>query len=152
MNIFPLDHLHYESFHPEKNDGPDVVEIVEFMKLARKELDASKLLCRDKIEEARLIDDERRFAYGEDMVNFYYHLVRTALFHRNAQKALAKHEFSEAKIFAEKLRNITDLVGPLPGKTKGDANASDGYEAAQVSNEYEYFKKMNDQEVISVKK
>ena len=144
MNIFPLDHLHYESYHPAQNDGPDVVEMVELMKQARKELDAAKLLCRDKTEEARLIDDERRFAYGEDMVNFYYHLVRTALFHRNAQTASAKHEFSKAKIFADKLRNITDLVGPMPGKPKGDANASDGFEAAQVANEYEYFRKKYD--------
>jgi hypothetical protein len=145
MNIFPLDHLHYEAYHPAINDGPDVVEIVDLMKQARKELDAAMLQCKDKTEEARLIEDEKRFSYGEDMVNFYYHLIRTALFHRAAEVASAKQEFQKAKYLAEKLRNTTDVVAPLPGTGRGgDANAANGFEAAQVDNEYEYFRKKYD--------
>ena len=143
MNIFPLDHLHYEVYHPEKNDGPDVVEMVDLMKQARTEIDAAMLQCRDKTEESRLIDDEKRFEYGEATIYFYYHLIRTALLHRNTEEASAKQEFTRVKEFADKLRNIKDMVAPLPNTGRGgDANAADGFEAAQVNAEYEYFRKM----------
>jgi hypothetical protein len=144
VNIFPLDHLHYEAFHPEKNDGPDVVEIVELMKQARAEIDASMLQCKDKTEEARLIEDERRFVYGEDMIYFYYHLIRTALLHRNAEVASAKLEFAKVREYAEKLFNIKDMVAPLPNHSKGDANSPDGFEATQATREYDYFSKKYD--------
>jgi len=140
MEIFPLDHLHYESHHPELNDGPDVVEIVDEMRLARREIDAALLQCSDKTEQARLIDDERRFAYGEAIVYFYYHLVRTALFHRKNETSLAKHEFINVERYASILRNITDLVAPLPGANSGDANAKNGMEASQAEDVYKYFK------------
>ena len=112
MNIFPLDHLHYDVFHPEKNDGPDVVEMVDLMKQARTELDAAMLQCKDKTEEARLIEDAKRFEYGEATINFYYYLVRTALLHRNAEEASAKQEFIKAKYLADKLRTMKDVVAP----------------------------------------
>jgi hypothetical protein len=144
VNIFPLDHLHYESYLPAKNDGQDVLDIMEDMKLARREIDASMLLCKNKIEESRLIDDERRFAYCEDMVNFYYHLIRIALFQRNGLTASAKQEFGKAKEYSERLKNITDLVGPIPGKGKGDANATDGLDATQAMDVFQYFQKKYD--------
>lgn len=144
VNIFPLDHLHYESFHPEKNDGADVLDIVESMRQARIELDASLLQCKDKTEELRLIDDERRFEYCEDMVAFYYHLIRTALFHRKAEISSAKAEFKKVKEYAEKLKNTKDVVAPAPGKGRGDANASDGFEATQAADVYQYFLKKYD--------
>ena len=145
MNIFPLDHLHYDVYHPEQNDGPDVVEMVDLMRKARTELDAAMLACKDRTEEARLLEDEKRFEYGEDTFNFYYHLVRTALFHRNAESASAKQEFGKAKMYADRLRNIKDMVAPLPNTGRGgDANAADGFEAAQVNAEYEYFRNKYD--------
>ncbi len=144
VNIFPLDHLHYETYHPEKNDAADVVDIVEYMNLARKELDASLLQCKDKTEEARLLEDARRFEYCEDMVGFYYHLIRTALFHRKGEVHLAKEEFKKVKDFGERLKNIKDMVAPIDGKGKGDANASDGFEATQATDVYQYFQKKYD--------
>jgi len=94
----------------------------------------------DKNEKARIIDDDRRFTYGEAMVYFYYHLVRTALFHRNSDAVMAKHEFLNVEKYAEILRNIIDLVAPIPGFPGGDANAKDGMEASQAENVYNYFK------------
>jgi hypothetical protein len=78
------------------------------------------------------------------MVGFYYHLIRTALFHRNALVSSAKEEFKKAKEFAEMLRNVKDVVAPLPGKGKGDANAADGFEASQAADVFDYFKKKYD--------
>jgi hypothetical protein len=138
--IFPLRHLRYDSYHPETDDGQDVVEIVDWMRLARKELDAALVDCRDEIEEARLIEDDRRFEYGEAMVFFYYHLVRTALFHRRHEAALARREFRRVEEYAGKLRGITDLVAPLENRSSGDANAKNGFEATQAENAYNFFK------------
>ena len=137
--IFPLRHLRYEAYHPETDDGPDVVEIVEAMRLARKELDAALLACADETEGARLLEDDRRFQYGEAMVCFYYHLVRTALLHRSHQAALARREFQRLEEYAGKLRAVTDLVAPLEGRASGDANAADGFEATQAENVYRFF-------------
>jgi hypothetical protein len=145
MNIFPLDHLHYDVYHPEKNDGPDVVEMVDLMKKARTELDAAMLQCKNKTEEARLNEDAKRFEYGEATIDFYNYLVRTALLHRSGEEASAKLEFKKAKYLADKLRNMTDVVAPLSGTGRGgDANAANGFEAAQVDAEYEYFRKKYD--------
>ena len=140
LEIFPMDHLHYESHHPLLNDAPDIVDMINELRLARKEIDMAILKCKDKKEKARLIDDDRRFTYGEAMVYFYYHLVRTALFHRNSDAVMAKHEFLNVEKYAEILRNITDLVAPIPGFSGGDANAKDGMEASQTENVYNYFK------------
>jgi hypothetical protein len=140
QEIFTLDHLHYEAYHPELNDGLDVVEMIDELGLVRKGIDAALLQCTDKTVQARLIDDDRRIAYGEAMVYFYYHLIRTALLHRRSEVDLARHEFQEVERYAEILRNITDLVAPKPGFSSGDANAKDGMEATQAVNVYNYFR------------
>ena len=78
------------------------------------------------------------------MVNFYYHLIRTALFHRSSMTASAKQEFAKAKEYGDRLKNIKDLVAPIPGKGKGDANASDGLDASQATDVFQYFQKKYD--------
>ena len=110
------------------------------MRLARKEIDAALIQCEDETEQARLIEDDRRFEYGEDMVYFYYHLVRTALLHRSNKKVMAAHEFLYVEKYAEKLRSITDLVSALPNRSSGDANAKNGFEATQAAKIYDFFK------------
>jgi hypothetical protein len=140
LEIFTMDHLHYEEYHPELNDGLDVVEMIDELGLVRKGIDAALLQCTDKTVQSRLIDDDRRIAYGEATVYFYYHLVRTALLHRRSEVDLARHEFLEVERYAEILRNITDLVAPIPGFSGGDANAKDGLEATQAVDVYTYFK------------
>lgn len=138
--IFARDHLHYEPYHPELNDGLDIVEMIDELGYARKAIDEALLRCTDKTEQSRLIDDDRRFAYGEAMVQFYYRLIRTALSHRHAETIMAKHEFRKVEKYAETLRHVTDLVAPLPGFASGDANSANGLEASQAVRVYNYFK------------
>jgi hypothetical protein len=143
LKIFSMDHLHYEAYHPVLNDGLDIVEMIDELGLVRKEIDEAMLTCTDKTVQARVIDDDRRIAYGEAMVYFYYHLVRTAMFHRNSEIIMAKHEFMNVEKYAEMLRNVTDLVAPMPGFAgggDGSANAKDGLEATQAVDVYQYFK------------
>ena len=134
--MFPLDHLQYDTHHSTLNDGPDIVEIVEAMQNARRALDDALLTCRDAAERDRLLLAERRFAYGEAMVDFYYHLVRTALFHRRGDEALARYEFAYVERMADRLRQVKDLIQVA----SSHANAEDGLIASQAEKAYEFFK------------
>jgi len=135
--LFPLDHLRYYPHHPARNDGPDLVEMIDAMHRARREIDAALVECTDATERARLLEDERRFAYGETMFLFYYHLVRLTMFHNRNEEALARREFVRLEQFAERLRTITDLVQVA----STHANAENGLVASQVASAYDFFRK-----------
>ncbi len=133
--IFSLDHLHYEPFHPVLNDGLDVVEMLDEFQQARKYLDQAMLICNDSLERQRLLEDERRFAYGEDMMEFHYHIIRTALLHQQHKPEMARHEFQAVATYAEKLKGITDLIQV---SSVGSA-IKNGYEATYLTMVYDYF-------------
>ena len=137
-DMFSLEHLHYDTYHPALNDGPDIVDMVDAMRRARKEIDASLMQCTDETERKRLLEDERRFAYGEAMVFFYYHLVRTAIFYHRNNDAMAKHELGYVEQFVDRLKEVTNLVHV----SSSHANAKDGFEATKAVNIYNFFKKM----------
>jgi len=132
-----MDHLHYETFHPTLNGAPDVVDIIELMRLARQDIDAAMMECKDPTERLRLLEDERRFAYGEAMFGFLYHLVRISLFDQRGEEAAARREFVAVERMAERLRGVVDLVQVA----YRHANAKDGLEASQAAPAYEAFKK-----------
>ncbi len=136
-SLFVLDHLHYEPYRPVLNDAPDMVEIVAAMNQARRAIDDALLECTDAAERARLIDDERRFAYGEAMVRFLYHLARIQILDQRGDEALARHEFASVEREAERLRQVVDLVQVA----YRHANAKDGLEASQAAPAYEFYKK-----------
>ncbi|MBW8039811.1 MAG: DUF4838 domain-containing protein [Planctomycetes bacterium] len=137
FELFPTKHLRYESYHPVTNDGPDIVEMMESMRLARGKINAALSACTDPVEKVRLVEDERRFAYGETMYKFYYHLLRTTMFHRKGDKELARREFIEVDRQADILRGIVDLVNV----TFRHASAKNGYEASYLQAAYELYKK-----------
>ena len=66
-----------------------------------------------------------RFEFGEMIVFFYYHLVRTTIFHREEKDDLAKEEFGHVKDFAKRLENITDIVNVA----SSHGNAINGFKA-----------------------
>ncbi|MBI4580345.1 MAG: DUF4838 domain-containing protein [Planctomycetes bacterium] len=136
-DIFPLDHLHYERFTPTLNDAPDAVEIIEAMRRARQDIDDSLMECRDAIERARLLEDERRFAYGEAMFGFLYHLARNMTFHHRGDEILARREFLEVERMADRLRGVVDLVQVA----YRHANAKNGLDASQAEPAYDFLKK-----------
>jgi len=135
--VFPLDHFHYEPYHPLLNDGPDLVEMVDYMSQARQALDEALIKCNDETEQVRLLEDERRFAYGEDMIMFIYHLVRTDTFIRRSDIANARVDFAEVEKYAKKLEAITDLTMVA----SSHANAKNGLIATGMMNIFEDFKK-----------
>lgn len=134
--LFPNEHFQYEASHPEKNDALDLVEIVKEIQLAREQIDAAMLECSDDVEQKRLLEDERRFFYGESMVNFFYHMYRTAMFHKRNEEALARREFIYVEQMAQRLKTVTDFVHVA----SSDSSAKDGFEAVMVTKGYEFLK------------
>ncbi len=134
--VFAHGHNYYETRHPLTNDGADIVEMTEGFARARRALDAALASCRDETERARLVEDERRFAYGELMAGFHYHLYRTASFYRNGSAEPARLEFGKLDRIAGQLKEITDLVGV----SSSHANASDGLDATMAADLVEFFR------------
>ena len=134
--IFPAKHFHYEPYFPKTNDGTDLPEMKEYMLAARKDIDAALLKCTDKTEKSRLLEDERRFAYGEAMFFFHYHLFCTAMFFQNHNDDTARSEFARLEQYAEKLRGITELVQV----SATHANAENGLAATQAEDLYKFFR------------
>jgi hypothetical protein len=124
---FAMKHFHYEPYHPPTDDGPDLLEIIESLRLARNDIDAALLECKDTVERGRLLADERRFAYGEDMVSFLYHTARTVMFEKAGNDPMARREFEKVEHAAGDLRRygrnfIETFICP-----------DGGFEAAQLS-------------------
>ena len=136
-DLFPMDHLRYAPHHPEINDAPDVVEIIEAMNHARRALDDALFACTDPTELQRLIEDERRFEYGDAMFRFLYHMSRNMIVHHRGDEALARHEFLRVEQQAERLRNVTDIIQVA----FRHANAPNGLKATQADGAYDFLKK-----------
>ncbi len=134
--LFPTKHLQYESSHPLTNDGTDVLEMKAFILAARNDIDTALIKCSDDNEKARLMEDERRFTYGEAMFSFHYHLIRIAYYHHNHYEDRARREFIKLEQYALKLRKIKELTQVA----SSHANASDGLVATQAVDIYTFFK------------
>ncbi|MCE5251347.1 DUF4838 domain-containing protein [bacterium] len=133
--LFPKKHFQYEPCHPLTDDGVDLLEMKDYMERARTHFDAALLMCTDETERLRLLEDGKRFAYGEAMFYFHYHLFRTALFNQRKDEPAARRECAELMRYAEQLRGMTDLVQV----SSSHANAKDGLDATQAADVYEFF-------------
>ena len=145
--LFPTSHLQYNSSHPKLNDGPSVVEIEAAMGRARLAVDEALINCRDVTERQRIVEDERRFAYGEATVECNFRLVRTAMFYRDGKIEAARREFALAERQAVILKSVVDLVqvsfSPSNAKDGFDAfQIKEGYEVAQPEDAYDHFKRL----------
>jgi hypothetical protein len=137
-DLFQLDHMHYDEYHPLLNDGPDVVEMIDAMDLAKKYLDISLMDCKDPLEQQRLLEDKNRFDYGYAMYRYIYHMIRTSVFHEKSDKTMAGREFAIVEKYAEQLRKVVDLVQVA----SDDANSPNGFEATGSSGAFNEFKKL----------
>ncbi len=136
--IFPLDHLQYDEFHPLLNDGPDLTEMMDAMELAKRYLEESLLNCLNPLEQKRLEEDKERFDYGYSMYRFIYHMIRTSLFHKKGNIILASREFAIVEKYADELRNMV-VVAHV---SSADGNAPDGFEATQAIGAFNEFRKL----------
>ncbi len=132
--IFWIDHLHYEPQTATTNATLSIVEMVDEMALARKAMDEALLSCTDQTEQTRLLDANARVNYGLTMYRFLYHLVRTAMFFHSDNDVLAQAEFARTKIYADLLKQITDMAN-----VTGGGGPPDGLGATQAVFVYDFF-------------
>jgi hypothetical protein len=137
-DLFRLEHMHLNGYHPLLNDGTDVEEMMDEMELARKYLDISLISCSNPAEQHRLVEDKERFDYGYLMFRYIYHMIRTSVFHKKRDKLMAEREFAVVEKYADGLRNIVTLVHV----SSDHSNALNGFEAAQSVNVFNEFKKL----------
>ena len=136
-NLFRFDHMHYDEYHPLLNDGPDVLEMMDAMELAKKYLDKSLLDCKNAVELNRLLEDKDRFGYGYAMYRYIYHMIRTSIFNQKGDKVMATREFTMVEDYAEQLKKMVDIV-----KVASDADKKNGFEATRSVELFDEFKKL----------
>lgn len=140
LPLFPTKHLQYEGTSGTENSGPGVEDIEAAMVRARRAMDGALLHATDPVERERLAEDDRRLVYGEATIAFYYHLVRTAMFHRQGLKDEAHREIVLTEREAAILKGIVEDVQV----SFTHSNAKDGLEATQATDVFERFKKLYD--------
>lgn len=139
-DLFELDHMHYDTYHPLVNDDPDVTEMMDAMELAGKYLQRSLFDCSNPVEKQRLLEDQKRFDYGYAIYKYLFHLIRTSVFHKKGDKDMAVREFSIVEKYAEQLKNMVDVVQV----SSDHANSPDGFEATGSVKMFDEFKKRYD--------
>ena len=107
-----------------------------YVSSARRDIDMSLLKCSDDTERLRLLEDERRFAYGEAMIYFHYHIIRTALFHHDNNIIMATKEYECLGKYAGILEEIVDMVQV----SSSHANAQNGLDATQAVDLLDFFR------------
>ena len=134
--IFWIDHLKYEPNQLTANDTLSIVEMLNEMATARRYMDKSLLKCSNEKEQAGLIEADRRFDYGEKMYKFLYHLTRTSILFHKDNDELAKVEFAKTKVYADQLKQITDMANVTYNSGPQEEN---GLKASQAVEVYEFF-------------
>jgi hypothetical protein len=134
--VFPLRHFQLDSSVPGPDSAASMLAIEQAMTRARVALDRARASTREPDERARLDDIERRFAYGEDVFRLYAGIFETVVYHRRNDAVRARQSFAAVERIAERLRKVRDLVQV----SASHANASNGYEAAQVTKICDYLR------------
>lgn len=135
--LFPTKHFKFEPYFPKTNDGTDLLEMKEHLQIARKYFDESMKNCTNKTEKLRLLEDERRFAYGETMFAFHYHLYRVSKYFKTDKNDMARNEFKLLKQSVEKLKGFKEILH----YSSEDASSENGFLATQAEEVYEFYRK-----------
>jgi hypothetical protein len=135
QNPLPLEHLRYATFHPVRNDAPDVQDMKSALGDARAALDRSLAAGPSGPERERLAADDRRLRYAEATLEFFDHLIRLYAFDQAGEAAGAAAEWRALDAVAGRLRRMTD-ASRWAGR---DANATDGLQATEAADLYEAY-------------
>jgi hypothetical protein len=105
--LFPMEHQQYEPTRYDRNNAPSLLESVAEMRACRELIDyALSKGLPDRIR-ARIREDADLFAYGENTVHFYNHMVLVDRHLRAGHRELARQELAKASVWAAKLEADT---------------------------------------------
>jgi hypothetical protein len=111
-NLFPTSHLKYEKTAFDKDDGPDLLEILDYARQCREIIDgAAKAELPARIVQ-RVAEDARLFTYGETTVKFYDALCRacTAARQSVSDKSDKSDQSDKARAAFREARTLADLL------------------------------------------
>ncbi len=135
-NLFPNTMLRYEKATFEKDDGPDLVEIIDYAAQCRKILQdvlAQELPARIR---SRIEEDERLFTYGERTVQFYDALCRGIFAARDGEVEKGYAAYDEACALARLLKKDTISCA----YASNHANAGNALDASYAKDAVPYLK------------
>lgn len=110
--LFPLKHLQYDEVMDDPNSGISITETVKLIRECRRIIDQALLECSSDTVLARILADEARFTYTEDMIHFYNYLVRTSMAKWKGNSELAKRSLKRAGVYADRLESNLEAVHP----------------------------------------
>lgn len=110
--LFPLKHMQYDVRLPDGNAGISLTETMGLLAACRRLLDKALMTPVGEQAAARLLEDDFRFRYLEDMAGYLYYMVRTHLLAQRGDEALSRRAFRYAARHAEALRRNTEAVRP----------------------------------------
>ncbi len=124
--LFPSQHLQYEKKSFPRDDGPDLVEILEAARACRRLLKEARRLSLPAEILNRLQEDERTFTYAERTIFFYDALCRASFALASGRKEEARASLWSARDLALLLRSDTQSTK----FSSSHANATDALEAS----------------------
>lgn len=133
--LFPMEHQQYEPTRYEHNNAPSLLESVAEMRACRELIDyALSKDVPDRIR-ARIREDADLFAYGENTVHFYNHMVLVDRHLRAKRKDLARRELAKAGVYARMLEADTRSTTCA----SAHANAPNSLEASYAGKAFKRF-------------
>jgi hypothetical protein len=124
--LFPTEHFKLEEYHPQINDGVDLIQSVNTLKECREIMNRVKNQPLSNELKAIVQDDDKNLFYAENTVMFLYYLTQVV-------EAWWKHDLNTARDFyqltipyAIALTHETDIVKT----SSAPANAGNGLEAS----------------------
>lgn len=136
--LFTTQHLQYAATSSEENDGRDILQMVADIKQAREFLNKAKSLVDGNKYRLRIQEVEKRFAYGETIIDFYNHLLKMHIAHHAGEFKSAKLAFDKTALLVDKLKAMTDVIQVVGGTLK----AGDGFTATFNKETFERYKKL----------
>lgn len=128
-NLFPNNALKYDVAHFDVDDGPDLVEILQYARDCRNAIDGVRAMDLPERVAARVAEDERLFTYGERTVLFYDALCRAFAAEHAQQKETARAALKEAEALAAELEADTESTH----YASSHANAANALEASRAA-------------------
>ncbi len=127
--LFPNNALKYEGAAFDTDDGPDLVEMVQYARECRSQLDAVRAAAPPAPVDQRVAEDERLFVYGERTILFYDALCRAYRSERAGSKEDARAALQQAGDYAALLLADTESTQ----YASSHANAPNALEASRAA-------------------
>jgi len=128
-DLFPTPILKYEKSESDTDDGPDLLEILDYAAKCRAILDEVAAMALPERIASRVAEDEMIFTYGERTIKFFDALCRTYFLVREDNREQAVAAFREAQELADLLK--ADTVSTQ--NSSSHANATDALAASYAS-------------------